>query len=69
MKGKDRKEKYIYLVVGLSVLSLIIAFVLACHNQLTPTQFQLFETCSTTYKMVLGAIIALILDPRKNART
>ncbi|MFX0135620.1 MAG: hypothetical protein ACFFDN_18385 [Candidatus Hodarchaeota archaeon] len=47
-------------VVGLTFVSLVVCFYLSFKGELSTAQQQLFETCSTTWKMGFGAIVGLI---------
>jgi len=46
-------------VVGLSVLSLVLAALFSFDAD-TPQRQQMFETCSTCWKLGFGAIVGLI---------
>ena len=53
--------KLIFLtVLGLTLISLVVALYLASKGSITEYQADLFTTCSTTWKMGFGAIVGLI---------
>lgn len=55
-----RNFKLILLVTAsLSVLSLAVAVFIANQSELSELQNDLFETCTTTWKMGFGAVIGL----------
>jgi hypothetical protein len=47
-------------VVGLTVLSGGMALKLASQEELSPQQTRVFETCSATWQMGVGAIFGLL---------
>lgn len=47
-------------VVGLTMLSGGTAFSLAAEEQLSPQQTRVFETCSATWQMGVGAVFGLL---------
>ncbi len=47
-------------VVGLTMLSGGTAFRLAAQEQLSPQQSRVFETCSATWQMGVGAVFGLL---------
>jgi hypothetical protein len=47
-------------VVGLTMLSGGTAFSLAAQEQLSPQQTRVFETCSATWQMGVGAVFGLL---------
>lgn len=56
-----RSYKMIFFsALGLTILSFIVAFYLSSFKELNSQQKDLFDTCSTTWKMGFGAIIGLI---------
>lgn len=46
--------------LGLTIISLAVALWLSDQTELSEQQKELFETCSTTWKMGFGAILGLI---------
>ncbi len=63
MTYTDKKKhfKLIFLVVlTLTIISLIIAVILALNEIESPRVQSLFETCSTCWKMGFGALIGLV---------
>ncbi len=47
-------------VVGLTMLSGGTAFSLAAQEQLSPQQTRVFETCSATWQMGVGAVFGFL---------
>ncbi len=49
-----------FTVLGLTILSLVVSFVLVMRETQTEETKRLAETCSTTWKLSFGAIVGLI---------
>jgi len=55
------KFKVVFLsVVCMSILTLVLSIILSFQNQLSPYQQQLFEACTTSWKMGFGAVMGML---------
>lgn len=53
-------QQIFFTAVSLTVLSGAMSFNLADKDNLTPQQTRIFETCTTTWNMGIGAIFGLL---------
>jgi hypothetical protein len=53
-------QQVFFTAVSLTVLSGAMSFNLAAKDNLTPQQTRIFETCTTTWNMGIGAIFGLL---------